>query len=98
VYNDEIASFIGAKPSIWRHPALAWHLLLGSCGAYQYRLQGPGTWPRAAEYVRKAPPPPLYKWTVVALSVPLVLFLIRWALLRAWARQPRHHLLRYEHS
>ena len=23
-YNDEIAAMIGAKPSIWKHPDLAW--------------------------------------------------------------------------
>ena len=41
-YTDEIASFIGVKPSIWRNPTLAYHLLFGSCGTYQYRLNGPG--------------------------------------------------------
>ena len=30
-------------------------LLLGSCGAYQYRLQGPHSWHRAEEHVKKVP-------------------------------------------
>ncbi|XP_052216165.1 flavin-containing monooxygenase 5-like isoform X2 [Dreissena polymorpha] len=55
VYNDEIASYIGAKPSLLSHPALAWRLLLGSCGAYQWRLQGPNAWPGATDAVRRVP-------------------------------------------
>ena len=30
-------------------------LLLGSCGAYQYRLQGPHSWHYAEEHVKKVP-------------------------------------------
>jgi hypothetical protein len=92
VYADEIASFFGARPSLLRHPHLAWYLLLGACGPYQYRLQGPGRWARAAEYVRKVPPPPLYKWSVVALAAPLLVFLLRWAFLAIYARRSTAHL------
>lgn len=55
LYNDEIAEKIGAKPSIWKHPDLAWRLLLGSCGAYQWRLQGPNAWKGAKDAVKKVP-------------------------------------------
>ena len=92
MYTDEIASFIGAKPSIFRNPQLAWYLLLGSCGAYQYRLQGPGKWARAAEMVRKVPPPPLYKWSALAALLPVVYFLVRWAVLAIYARRSTAHL------
>ncbi|KAK7090381.1 flavin-containing monooxygenase 5-like [Littorina saxatilis] len=55
VYNDEIASFFGAKPELLKHPSLAWRLMLSSCGASQYRLQGPGRWSGAAAEVRRVP-------------------------------------------
>ncbi|XP_060593695.1 flavin-containing monooxygenase 5-like [Ruditapes philippinarum] len=55
VYNDEVAGFIGAKPSLLKHPDLAWRLILGSCGAYQWRLQGPNKWEGAKEAVKKVP-------------------------------------------
>lgn len=70
LYNDEIASFIGAKPEIFKHPTLAWRLLLGSCGAAQWRLQGPNKWPGAADQVRKVPLTELMHYggfTIVAL-------------------------------
>ncbi|XP_039265985.2 flavin-containing monooxygenase 5-like [Styela clava] len=47
-YIDEIASEIGASPNIAKlfisDPILAWHVLNGPASAYQFRLQGPGTW------------------------------------------------------
>ncbi|XP_029474473.1 dimethylaniline monooxygenase [N-oxide-forming] 2-like isoform X2 [Rhinatrema bivittatum] len=47
-YLDEIASEIGAKPSIPRlflaDPKLALHVLFGPCLPSQYRLTGPGKW------------------------------------------------------
>lgn len=51
VYLDEIASFIGVKPSIpWlflTDPKLAVEVFFGPCSPYQYRLVGPGKWPGA---------------------------------------------------
>ena len=45
-YCDAIAALFGV--SLWRavlaHPGLAWRLLLGSAGAAQWRLVGPGRW------------------------------------------------------
>ncbi|XP_013414250.1 dimethylaniline monooxygenase [N-oxide-forming] 5-like [Lingula anatina] len=55
LYNDDIAAKFGAKPQLWRHPTLAWRLLLSSCGASQWRLQGPNKWDKAAEEIRKVP-------------------------------------------
>ncbi|WAR28553.1 FMO5-like protein [Mya arenaria] len=55
VYNDEIADLIGAKPSPMTNPGLAWRLLLSSCGASQWRLQGPNSWSGAADAVKKVP-------------------------------------------
>eukprot|EP00117_Sycon_ciliatum_P024226 scpid37421/ scgid20379/ Dimethylaniline monooxygenase [N-oxide-forming] 5; Dimethylaniline oxidase 5; Hepatic flavin-containing monooxygenase 5 len=70
VYNDEIASLFGAKPQFWRHPLLAYRLLLGSCGSAQWRLQGPGTWSGANKLVRSIPVTPLMQvmfWALVLL-------------------------------
>ncbi|XP_060083332.1 flavin-containing monooxygenase 5-like, partial [Ylistrum balloti] len=55
IYNDEIAGFIGAKPSFLKNPSLIWNLLWGSCGAYQWRLQGPHSWSGATKAVKKVP-------------------------------------------
>ncbi|KAJ8309767.1 hypothetical protein KUTeg_011632 [Tegillarca granosa] len=77
LYNDEIASFIGAKPEILKHPTLAWRLLLGSCGAAQWRLQGPNKWPGAADQVRKVPLTELMHYggfTIVALLFGLLAY------------------------
>ncbi|XP_072504766.1 flavin-containing monooxygenase 3 [Notamacropus eugenii] len=47
-YMDEIASFIGVKPSIlWlflTDPKLAVEVFFGPCSPYQFRLTGPGKW------------------------------------------------------
>ncbi|XP_064614834.1 LOW QUALITY PROTEIN: flavin-containing monooxygenase 5-like [Liolophura sinensis] len=72
VYNDDIAQMIGAKPEVWKHPALALNLLFGSCGAAQWRLQGPFKWSRAAEVVRNVPVTPMMHY----ISMLLVVFLL----------------------
>jgi len=73
IYNDDIAAQFGAKPVWWKHPELAWRLLLGSCGAYQWRLQGPNTWSGAKEAVKKVPVTDLWRYSgimaIVALAV-----------------------------
>ncbi|XP_008586860.1 PREDICTED: dimethylaniline monooxygenase [N-oxide-forming] 3 [Galeopterus variegatus] len=50
-YMDELASYIGAKPSIpWlflTDPRLAVEVFFGPCSPYQFRLVGPGKWPGA---------------------------------------------------
>ncbi|XP_076453991.1 flavin-containing monooxygenase 5-like isoform X2 [Babylonia areolata] len=55
IYNDQIAAFFGAKPELLKHPALAWRLMFSSCGAAQWRLQGPGKWSGAVQQVCKVP-------------------------------------------
>ncbi|XP_033637687.1 dimethylaniline monooxygenase [N-oxide-forming] 5-like isoform X1 [Asterias rubens] len=54
-YNDDIAEMFGAKPQLWKHPRLMWRLLVGSCGAAQWRLNGPGKWDKAPDVVRSVP-------------------------------------------
>ncbi|NWV00222.1 FMO1 monooxygenase, partial [Upupa epops] len=55
VYTDELASFIGVKPSVlgllFRDPRLALTTFFGPCTPYQYRLQGPGCWAGAREAI-----------------------------------------------
>lgn len=55
LYNDEIAAKFGAKPELLKNPSLAWRLMFSSCGAAQWRLQGPGKWEGAAKEVRRVP-------------------------------------------
>ncbi|XP_003414926.1 flavin-containing monooxygenase 3 isoform X1 [Loxodonta africana] len=54
-YMDELASFIGAKPSIlWlflTDPKLALKVFFGPCSPYQFRLVGPGKWPGARKAI-----------------------------------------------
>ncbi|XP_025079569.1 dimethylaniline monooxygenase [N-oxide-forming] 5-like isoform X2 [Pomacea canaliculata] len=78
VYNDEIASFFGAKPDIIKHPAIAWRLLFSSCGAAQWRLQGPGQWNGAAKAVQKVPLTDLmhYSGMAFALFTGMILLLL----------------------
>ncbi|NWX87309.1 FMO1 monooxygenase, partial [Nothoprocta pentlandii] len=56
VYLDEIASFIGAKPSVlallFSDPKLAFTIFFGPCTSYQFRLQGPGRWDGARQAIR----------------------------------------------
>ncbi|XP_064003346.1 flavin-containing monooxygenase 1 [Pogoniulus pusillus] len=55
VYLDEIASLIGAKPSVLRllcrDPRLALTVFFGPCTPYQYRLEGPGSWEGARQAI-----------------------------------------------
>uniref|UniRef100_A0A8D0EJ23 Flavin-containing monooxygenase n=1 Tax=Strix occidentalis caurina TaxID=311401 RepID=A0A8D0EJ23_STROC len=55
VYMDELASFIGAKPSVLgllcRDPRLALTIFFGPCTPYQYRLGGPGRWEGARQAI-----------------------------------------------
>ncbi|XP_067323781.1 flavin-containing monooxygenase 1-like [Anolis sagrei] len=48
VYMDQLASFIGVKPSVpallLKDPEIAIKIFFGPCSAYQYRLTGPGKW------------------------------------------------------
>ncbi|NWQ98363.1 FMO1 monooxygenase, partial [Burhinus bistriatus] len=55
VYMDNLASFIGAKPSmlglLCRDPWLALTIFFGPCTPYQYRLGGPGRWEGARQAI-----------------------------------------------
>lgn len=48
VYVDQLASYIGIKPSVpallVKDPKLALKIFFGPCTSYQYRLTGPGKW------------------------------------------------------
>jgi dimethylaniline monooxygenase (N-oxide forming) len=77
IYTDEIASYIGAKPSFLSNPTLFFHLLLGSCGTYQYRLQGPGKWKEAKKWVKKAGPTPLMKISFIFFVFSLLPILVK---------------------
>jgi hypothetical protein len=59
LYNDEISSIFGAKPSIFRNPKFAWRLFLSSCGPAQWRLNGPDADPDAAKIVQSVPITPM---------------------------------------
>ncbi|KAL1481895.1 hypothetical protein MTO96_015211 [Rhipicephalus appendiculatus] len=54
-YMDEMAELVGCKPRLGRllltDPALAWACVFGPCLPYQYRLHGPGPWPRARQQI-----------------------------------------------
>ncbi|XP_010215277.1 PREDICTED: dimethylaniline monooxygenase [N-oxide-forming] 1-like [Tinamus guttatus] len=55
VYSDELASFIGAKPSVlallFSDPKLAFTIFFGPCTPYQFRLRGPGHWDGARQAI-----------------------------------------------
>lgn len=74
VYNDEIAALFGAKPQLWKHPSIAWNLIVGTCGAAQYRLQGPHKWDKAKEIVHSVPITPLMHYGTMLIIVLLVIF------------------------
>ncbi|XP_077988074.1 flavin-containing monooxygenase 5-like [Glandiceps talaboti] len=74
-YCDDIASFYGAKPQIWRHPTLAWKLLFGTCGSAQYRLQGPHSWDKAYQTVKSIPVTDLLHYSAI-IAIILILFLV----------------------
>lgn len=80
-YIDEIASYFGAKPQLWRHPSLAWNLIVGSCGAAQWRLQGPHKWSKAKEVVRSVPITPLMHYGTITLLV-LITIIVTFILLK----------------
>ena len=89
-YCDAIAALFGV--SLWRavlaHPGLAWRLLLGSAGAAQWRLVGPGRWAGAASAVRGVPVTGFMKAVGLvcgALLAPYAWRLVWW-LARALAR------------
>ncbi|XP_062588852.1 flavin-containing monooxygenase 5-like [Saccostrea cucullata] len=76
LYNDEIAAMFGAKPELLKNPSLAWRLLLGSCGTYQWRLQGPNSWKGAKDAVLKVPVPEMWQYTGVIVLVLLGICLL----------------------
>ncbi|KAG8189433.1 hypothetical protein JTE90_012507 [Oedothorax gibbosus] len=63
-YQDELGEEIGVKPNLLKlaitDPKLFWAILTGPSLPYQYRLQGPGTWPGARDAILT------YKQRVVA--------------------------------
>uniref|UniRef100_A0A915K378 Flavin-containing monooxygenase n=1 Tax=Romanomermis culicivorax TaxID=13658 RepID=A0A915K378_ROMCU len=52
-YTDNLAELIHAKPNwlkiLFKDPKLAWTLFFAPTAPYQYRLQGPQSWPGARE-------------------------------------------------
>ncbi|RWS24096.1 dimethylaniline monooxygenase [N-oxide-forming] 5-like protein, partial [Leptotrombidium deliense] len=54
-YMDEIASFIGVKPNLWKlmvaDPSLWYALVFGPSLPYQYRLKGPNKWSGARDAI-----------------------------------------------
>ncbi|KAJ8022293.1 Dimethylaniline monooxygenase [N-oxide-forming] 5 [Holothuria leucospilota] len=81
LYNDDVSSMFGAKPQFWRHPRLAWRLLIGTCGAAQYRLQGPGKWSKAFDTVKSVPTTPFIEYGVAVVIVVLLAIILRLAFL-----------------
>lgn len=57
-YGDELAALIGCKPNILKmlftDPALTLQCFFGPCYPQQYRLEGPGKWYGAREYIMGA--------------------------------------------
>lgn len=54
-YLDGVAAELGVKPNVVRislkDPVLGWHLTAGPSLSYQYRLEGPHSWPGAREAI-----------------------------------------------
>ncbi|XP_038650876.1 flavin-containing monooxygenase 5-like isoform X1 [Scyliorhinus canicula] len=54
-YMDELAEQIGVKPNLkqlfLRDPQLAFQVFFGPCSPYQFRLTGPGKWPKARQTI-----------------------------------------------
>lgn len=74
IYNDSVSSYFGAKPQLWCNPSLAWNLIVGSCGAAQWRLQGPHNWVHAKKVVKSIPITPMMQcFGFVLLLIPAVL-------------------------
>lgn len=82
-YNDEIASYFGAKPQFWKHPSLAWNLIVDSCGAAQWRLQGPHKWNGAKEAMRSVPITPLMHYGTMTVLL-LLFFIVMFILVRCF--------------
>ncbi len=53
-YMAEIGGLLGVRPRLWRHPGLLRELLFGPLVPAQYRLEGPGRDPAAADILRRA--------------------------------------------
>ena len=59
-YNDEIASFFGAKPNLWENKDVAFRLIFSSCGPAQWRLNGPDSDKEMANgLIKKVPLTPM---------------------------------------
>ncbi|CAG2103794.1 unnamed protein product, partial [Medioppia subpectinata] len=60
-YMDELAREMGVKPRLWKYaftdPKLWWRVYAGPCVPYQYRLDGPNSWPDAREAILTVDPP-----------------------------------------
>jgi len=72
LYCDDIGAEFGARPTLLSNPSLAIKLLFSSAGAAQYRLQGPHSWPGAAQEVDKLTVPGMIRgilWLVLSLMV-----------------------------
>ena len=54
-YEDLLARELDVLPRFWRHPTLVRPILAGPHVAAQYRLDGPGRWPGAAQAILDAP-------------------------------------------
>lgn len=78
LYNDEIASFFGAKPDLWKNKELAFHLLFSACGPAQWRLNGIDADRQLATYtIRKVPLTPMMKlFGTLLISLGLILVLL----------------------
>lgn len=57
-YMDELAKLVGCKPNVssymFSDPKLWYALLFGPCFPYQYRLEGPHSWPGARDAILNA--------------------------------------------
>lgn len=74
LYIDKVASYIGARPQFWRYPTLVWRLFVGTCGAAQWRLQGPHKWSKAKETVKRVPITPMMNcFGILMILLPAIL-------------------------
>jgi dimethylaniline monooxygenase (N-oxide forming) len=51
-FMDELAKLVGVKPKIYKHLDIFWQLVFGVVTPVQYRLDGPGKMPNAAEVIK----------------------------------------------
>ncbi|KAK3699384.1 hypothetical protein QZH41_006562 [Actinostola sp. cb2023] len=83
LYIDDVASYFGARPQLWRSPTLAWNLLVGTCGAAQWRLQGPHKWNQAKIVVKKVGITPMMQcFGIIVLMLPAVI--VAFTLCKIW--------------